>query len=500
VLPFAERILKNCEFAEVAITKPLQFSPVQLPVPLNQFRNQYFPSLTADGQYLLYTVRQAMGSLEEENLYYSEKSEKGWSQPEQVSTRINTKENEGASSISGDGKTLVYTYCTPSNGCDLYITRKVGKEWLQPGSIGANVNTRGWESHPSLSADGRTLYFAAERAGGIGKEDIWITNLDSNDVWTSPVNAGPKINTPDSDFTPFIHPNGRTLYFASRGWAGMGGTDLFMVDKTNDSTWTEARNLGYPINTFSDELGFTVSSDFSVGYFSKDVRNYEGRYISTLYSFQVPESIKSEIKCIYLKGRVLDEKTNKPIKARIELVNLETGKTEQNILSDGQTGAYLLIVPNKQNYGLFVSSIGYLYQSLHFDSNQEEMLSKESFDILLKPIQKNSEAILRNVFFETKKYDLDSTSATELSKLAKLVRDNHLKIEVGGHTDNVGSPQDNLVLSQKRAQAVVNYLILKGISKAVVFSKGYGETKPKADNILDEGRKMNRRIEIKILE
>lgn len=499
VIPFAEKLRRNCAFAEEAMKKPLEFSPIILPSPLNRFRNQYFPSLTADGQYMLYTVRNATGMDNEENLYYSEKSGQNWLEPQQVSTRINTKENEGASSISGDGKTLVYTYCTPTNGCDFYITKKVGKEWSQPNSLGGNVNSKGWESHPSLSADGRTLYFASERAGGFGREDIWVTTLDSTGNWTHPVNLGPTINSEDSEFTPFIHPNGTTLYFASRGLPGMGGSDLYLAEKMNETEWSKPKNLGYPLNTYSDELGITVSSDFKWGYFSKDVKNNQGTYISTLYSFQIPESIKSENKCVYLKGKVLNASTSEPIKAKIELINLHTGKTEQEIVSDGQTGAYLLVVPSKKNYGLFVSSIGFLYQSLNFNTEEESFASMESFDVRLKPIQKNSEEALRNLFFESNRYELDTISETELAKLANLIRDNNIKVEISGHTDNVGSPQDNLVLSQKRAQSVCNYLISRGIKKDLVVSVGYGEKKPIGDNATEEGRKINRRIEIKIL-
>jgi outer membrane protein OmpA-like peptidoglycan-associated protein/Tfp pilus assembly protein PilF len=499
VIPSAKRMLANCQYAQQAIKNPLKFSPEILPSPLNRFRNQYFPSLTADGQFLLYTVRNPTGMNEQEDLYFSEKWKTGWTVPQQVSTRINTKENEGAATISGDGKTMVYTYCTPTNGCDLYITRKVGKEWTQPASIGSQINTRLWESHPALSADGRTLYFASERMGGFGKEDIWVTEIDSSNNWSKPVNLGPSVNTADSDYTPYIHPNGTSLYFSSRGWPGMGGADLFWSEKKGDSAWSVPQNLGYPVNTFADELGLAVSSDFSVGYFSKDVADNQGRYISMLYSFQVPESMKSETRCIYLKGRVLDDSTGFPLKAKVELVNLQTGKIEQNVFSDGQNGSYLLVVSSKKNYGLFVSALGYVYQSLHFNSSEEAIDNQESFDIRLKPLRQNAQTVLRNLFFESGKYTLDSASVTELLKLVKLVQDNKLKIEISGHTDDVGSPQENKTLSEKRAEAVYLFLLQKGIEKDRLRYRGYGESRPLEDNTSEAGKKNNRRIEIKIL-
>ena len=499
IIPFAEKLRRSCAFAEIAMKTPLDFTPIALPAPLNQFRNQYFPSLTADGQYMLYTVRNATGKFDDEDLYFSEKKDNKWTEPQQVGNTINTKEYEGASSISGDGKTLVFTYGTRSEPCDLYFSKKTGNEWSKPKNLGENVNTKDWDSQPCLSADGRTLYFSSERRGGFGREDIWITRMDSNDVWTSPVNAGPQINTSDSEFTPFIHPNGTTLYFASKGWDGMGGSDLFISEKISETEWTIPKNLGYPINTFSDEVGLCISSDFSVGYYSQDQSYALGKYASSIFSFQLPESLKGTQKCVYLKGKVVNDATSQPLKANIELINLQTGQTEQNIISDEQSGAYLLVVPSNKNYGLFVSKLGFLYQSLNFNTEAEAFVSKESFDVRLKPIQKNTEVALRNLFFETKKYELDTISTTELLKLVNLIKVNSLKVEISGHTDNIGTPIDNQILSQKRAQSVCNYLILKGIKKEMLVFKGYGEAKPIGDNASDEGRKMNRRIEIKIL-
>lgn len=499
IIPSAKRMQANCQFAQQALKKPWQFSPELLPAPLNRFRNQYFPSLTADGQFLLFTVRNPTGMQEQEDLFFSEKMNKKWSEPQQISVRINTKENEGAASISGDGKTLVYTYCTPKNGCDLYITKKVGREWTQPESIGSQINTHLWESHPSLSADGRTLYFASERMGGFGKEDIWKTEMDSSNYWSKPVNLGPSVNTADSDYTPYIHPNSTSLYFSSRGWPGMGGADLFKSEKMADDVWSEAQNLGYPLNTYADELGITVATDFSVGYFSKDVADNQGRYVSRLYAFQVPENMKSFTKCVYLKGKIVDDSTGLPLKAKVELVNLQSGKAEQHVYSDGTNGAYLLVVASRKNYGLFVSALGYMYQSLHIDTAEQTNANKEGFDIRLKAIKRNANAVLRNLFFETGRYTLDSTSRTELGKLAKLMKDNKMKIEISGHTDNVGATQENKLLSEKRAEAVYLFLLKSGIEQERMQFKGYGETKPLEENITESGRQSNRRIEIKIL-
>jgi len=468
--------------------------------PLNMFKMQYFPSMTADNQFMIFTVRNATQMMDEENLYCSSFDEGAWNIPKQLSDRVNTKENEGASSISGDGKTLVYTYCTPRNGCDLFISKRVRNEWMQPASLGNKINTSGWESHPSLSADGRTLYFASDRPGGQGKEDIWVTTLDSSNSWTRPVNLGDKVNTIESDMTPFIHANGTTLYFSSRGWTGMGGMDLFFSEKKDSAGWTGPKNLGYPINTFADESGMFVASDFSKGYFSKDFKEVDGSYASKIYAFALNDELKGSISCVYLKGKVLDAQTRKPIKAKVELTNVEKDILEQTVVSDAYNGDYLLVLPMGQNYGLFASAEGYLYKSLNFNTEKEKMASSDKFEILLEPLRKNSSAVLSNLFFETGKYDLDISSKTELYKLSRLINQNILKLEISGHTDNVGTAKDNEVLSTKRAESVCNYLIGLGINKALLVAKGYGDSKPVGNNSTEEGRQNNRRIEIKILE
>ena len=499
ILPIAERIRQNCQFAQAAIKKPLDFTPTLLPAPLNLFQTQYFPSLTADNQFLLYTVRNATQMLDEEDLYCSVRKEGAWQTPQQISTRINTKGNEGTASISGDGKTMVYTHCIPQNGCDLYMTTKVGEEWMQPRNLGNKINTSGFESQPSLSADGRTLYFTSDRRGSFGAEDIWVTTLDSTDAWTVPANLGTEINTPESDFAPFIHANGVSLYFASRGRVGMGGADLYQTEK-KDSGWTSPKNLGYPLNTFADESGIFVTSDFSLGYFSKDFKDKTGAYASQLYSFSLSDSLKSAVSCIYLKGKVFDAETKRPINAKVELSNLENEKLEQSVVSDGKTGEYLVVLPFGKNYGLFASAPGYLYKSLHFNTGDEKFSSAESFDMYLQPIRKNSFAVLNNLFFESGSYTLDKASKTELQKLAKLMTESKIGLEVSGHTDNVGGMADNQLLSEKRAEAVCQYLISLGIPKTKLHAKGLGSSKPMGDNTTEVGRQTNRRIEIKVLE
>lgn len=280
----------------------------------------------------------------------------------------------------------------------------------------------------------------------------------------------------------------------------MGGMDLFVSEKKVDTGWTEPKNLGYPVNTFADESGMFVSSDFSKGYFSKDTKEVDGSYVSKIYSFELTDALKGSVSCVYLKGKVLDAQTRKPIKAKVELTNIEKDSLEQTVTSDAYSGDYLLVVPMGYNYGLFASAEGYLYKSLNFNTELEKLTSVDKFEILLEPLKKNSTAVLSNLFFETGKYTLDKNSKTELNKLATLIRQNILKVEISGHTDNVGTAKDNENLSAKRAESVCNYLISQGINKNLLVAKGFGASQPVGDNTTEEGRKNNRRIEIKILE
>ena len=231
----------------------------KLPAPVNNRPQQYFPSITADNL-LIYTVRENQGR-GDENLFFTKNEEGGWSQPLELSKKINSERNEGTASISADGNTLVYTACNAPDGvgsCDLYITYREGADWSTPRNLGKAVNTIHWESQPSLSQDGRELYFVSARPNGEGGQDIW-KSTKQNGKWREAVNLGPSINTRFDDCSPYIHPNGINLFFASRGRLGFGGYDLYSTELKNEGKWTEPKNLGYPINNHRNQVGYTVS-------------------------------------------------------------------------------------------------------------------------------------------------------------------------------------------------------------------------------------------------
>jgi outer membrane protein OmpA-like peptidoglycan-associated protein len=366
-------------------------------------------------------------------------------------------------------------------------------------NMGATVNSSSWDSQPSVSSDGNTLYFTSDRSGGKGKKDIWKTTKNDKGEWTTPVNLGDTINTHNDEMAPFIHPDDQTLYFTSNGHQGMGGYDIFYSRKDSSGNWETPINIGYPINTSDDESCLIVNANGDLAYFSSDRPGGKGSM--DIYSFPLYEKARPK-RVTYLKGTVYDKVTKNKLEAKFELVDLATGKIYTESFSDKVTGEFLVCLPTEKDYALNVSKDSYLFYSENFTltgihSNSDPFLK----DIPLQPIKKDEIVILKNIFFDTDKFDLKTESTAELEKLYDLlVKNPKLKIEISGHTDNVGDDKYNQVLSENRAKAVYDYLVLKGIAKERLTYKGYGETKPIETNDTEAGRAINRRTEFKVIE
>ena len=490
--------IDNCKFALEALKKPLIINPLELPKSVNKFQSQYFPVMTADRETLIYTGNQDS----DENLYVASVKDKIWAEPVPISEKINTKENEGTATISADGRTLVFTSCGGKKGfgsCDLFISYKQGDNWTSPQNLGLGVNSPEWESQPSLSADGRTLYFVSDRKGSLGKRDIWISKLDSTNIWKKATNLGNPVNTIEDDLSPFIHANGKTLFFASEGHVGMGGLDLYFTENQQDK-WKNPENLGYPLNTFEDQVALFITADGKKAYYSLE-RDQEDKYRrAKIVEIEVPESLQAKFKATsFLKGIVYDAKTKQKLQADIELISLKNNELAGKISSDSQTGTYTSVLASGGDYAVFVSKKGYFFKSLNFDFSDKIGFDK-ILDISLEPIKKEAKEILNNIFFDTAKWDLKSESTAELDKLVTLLKANpDLPIEISGHTDDVGKEADNLLLSQKRAKSVVDYLAQKGVNILKIKAEGYGKTRPYLPNSSEDNRKLNRRIEVKFL-
>ncbi len=511
--------LANCKFAAYAYDNPVPFKPQSLGNKVNTSNAEYLPSFTADGKTLIYTVR-IRG---QEDFYISQNVDGEWQEGKEL-TEVNTDLNEGAQTVSADGKLIVFTACNRDEGmgsCDLYFSEVKNGRWTKPQNIGLPINSNKWESQPSLSSDGNQLFFASNRAGGRGGNDIWMSERNDKGLWSKPVNLGKEINTGKEDQSPFIHQDGQTLYFMSKGHPGMGQHDLYYSRKEADGKWGTPVNLGYPINTKASEGALVISLDGQTAYFASDRKTFGDADDSTLfdserggetdlYSFPLYKEARPQ-PVTYVKAKVFDAISKKPIAASLDFMDLSTGKAHVSSKTESD-GEFLVTLPMKKNYSLNVSKEKYFFHSENFSLAEVADVNKPFIlEIFLQPIPPSvpgatvptttatiavEPIILRNVFFETGSAALQDISINELDRLKDLlIKNPTLRIQLNGHTDNVGSDSDNMTLSENRAKAVNDYLTNAGISASRLRYKGFGETIPIDTNDTPEGRQRNRRTE-----
>ncbi len=503
-----DRLREYITFSDSAVRNPVSFKPRSVG-KINTEWDEYWPSLSADEEMLVFTRQiplnpnnpsRSQANMNEDLFYaYRNKQTGKYDSGAPLPGRINTELNEGAQCISADGKTCVITACNRPDGkgsCDLYIMFWEGKQWSQPQNM-RSVNTEAWESNPSLSSDGKYLYFSSSRSGGFGKTDIWRVQIDSKGNAMRPAeNLGGKVNTPYEDISPFIHPDCKTLYFASKGHPGLGSYDLF-VAKTEDEgkTWSNTKNLGYPINTLGEERSLIVNAKGDLAMFSSSSTKRD----LDIYGFELPPEVKP-VTVTYVKGYIYDSKTNERLKAKCEMLDIESGEKMVDMFS-GDNGEYMVCLPIDKDYAFNVSREGYLFYSENFSlTNLEHPEEPYIMNIPLQPIEKGVTVVLKNIFFKTDSYDLLPDSYTELGKVVEYMNANpKMKIEIGGHTDNVGTKAYNKTLSENRAKSVYNYLVSQGIAKERLSYSGYDFSVPIATNDTEEGRAQNRRTEFKVV-
>lgn len=486
----ADKCLKDCDFALFAVANPVKYTPVNLGEAINTKEREYFPALTADGQSFIFS-RTVSGN---EDFYISHRLNSKWSTAIPLSDKINTRFNEGAQSVSPDGMYLFFTGCNRPDGlgsCDLYVSHRSGTHWAAPFNLGEKVNSAEWDSQPAISPDGNTLYFVSNRPGGYGGYDIWKTVLGTDGNWSKPLNLGPSINTPFNENTPFVHPDGTTLYFSSDGWPGMGSMDIFFSRRLEKDQWGPPLNIGYPINTHNEETGLIVSPDGTEGFFSSVLEGGFGDM--DIYSFHMPVQAKP-MPITYVKGIVRDAETREYLEATIQVVNLKTKEIKFNDYTAADDGAFLAVMPLGSMYSLNAVAEGYLFYSDNFELNKTADGKPYILEIYLQKIKPGIAVVLKNIFFDTNKFELLPSSETELTNLLQLLETSTTStIEIQGHTDNVGNPADNLKLSLQRARSVYDFLIAKNIAANRLSYKGYGATKALASNDTASGRKQNRR-------
>jgi len=507
VLSDAQKTIANCRFAIEAMKSPHSFELVNLGSGINSEWDEYLAAITADDERIIFTVKRPRDNgtvcafcLNEEDLYASRNVGGDWQPREPLGAPVKTGYNEGAQCLSPDGNYLLYTMCDADYGmgsCDLYWAKRIGERWSRPRNFGAPVNTQSWESQPTMAADGMTVYFASNRPGGFGGMDIWRTTMTAEGEFSIPENLGSAVNTPGDDAAPFIHSDGRTLYFASNGRTGMGGYDLYYTTLQADGSWSEPQNMGYPINSPADEINIFINAAGTMAYISSDK---DGGYGGLdLYSFVLDDGLRPN-PVTYIKGHVRDAFTGDPLSARIEMIDLHTKQLLTATTSDPQTGGYLACIHTGGNVLLNVSHPDYPFYSENFQVEKSYTeLSPFLKDIALQPTDVGTVVTLRNVFFDFDKAELKPESFVELDKLAAYLRTNNIRIEIGGHTDDQGSDDYNDRLSENRAKAVYDYLVSTGIPADRLQYKGYGKRVPVAGNDTDEGRAANRRTEFKIV-
>ncbi len=500
--------LELCRWRYEQMQNPLHINLINMGENINSSWDEYLPAITADESMLIFTVMRPKDKyticfqcVTEEDLYASTIDDNGnWTKREYLSN-INTHFNEGGQCISPDGKYMIYTACNRDEGfgsCDLYWSKRVGNTWSKPINCGKPLNTKFWESQPSFSADGKTIYFISNRPGGEGKKDIWKTTMVEEGVFSEPINLGKEINTPDDEISVFIHPDGKTMYFASKGHKGMGDADIFMSVLKTDGSWSQPLNLGYPINTYVEDFSLVVNAQGNKAYYASDKKDGFGGL--DLYYFDLPAHLRPS-PVTYFKGKVFDAQDERPLAAMFELTDLETQQVIVKSTSDPHTGEFVVCIPTDKHYAFTAINDKYLFYSETIElkgvSSQIEPIEK---DIPLKRIEVGESIVLENIFFDTDKSDLKKESLMELNRIVKLLRENpQMHVEIGGHTDNVGSQEYNIKLSTNRAKAVYDYLIKADIASTRLSFRGYGFEKPIATNDTEDGRAKNRRTELTII-
>jgi outer membrane protein OmpA-like peptidoglycan-associated protein/tetratricopeptide (TPR) repeat protein len=497
---------------------------------INSIYPDYAPVISADESMLIFTSRRPtnMGEMRDpqsgkfyEDVYIAYLEDWGKWKLEHPEEPINSIYHDAAIGLSPDGQTL-YLY-KGTNGGDIYVSYLKGSNWTNPVPLPYPINTKYHESSASLGPDGKTLYFVSDRPGSVGGRDIWMSK-NNNNQWSYPINIT-NINTPYDEEGVFIHPDGKTLYFSSKGHNTMGGYDIFK-STNNNGKWSKPINLGYPINTPDDDLYYVLSASGIHAYISSSRKGTLGDQDIFMITYLIAKPVMpsseanfvawrahplQDIKfenfigetspsLILWKGRVMDEMGN-PLEAQIILTDNETGEQISEFYSNSETGKFLVSLPGGKNYGVAVKKIGYLFHSENFNIPENAPFKEVNKDIILKKIAIGAEVVLNNIFFDFNKATLRPESKTELENVIEFLQQNpNVSLEISGHTDNVGSYEYNLNLSEKRAQAVVDYLIQQGIPPSRLVYKGYSYTKPIASNSTEEGRQLNRRVEFKIIK
>lgn len=500
---FVAEMVENCHSARNLMDNKREVEIIHFDSMINSHENEYWPFIAADDSVLYFTrLITNEQRFHFERLFFSKHDGVDWSLAEKLSFDSNSEVNEGTLTMTADSRLVFFTACGRGDGygsCDIYYMFKSDGEWSQPINAGPIVNTKFWEAQPSVSSHGDYLYWTSNRPGGIGAKDIWMAtileNLNGKLKFGEPQNLGKGVNSKLHDYSPFIHADGKTLYFASNGRYSLGDADLYL-SRFDGESWSPAINLGYPINSKDQDDGLVVSPTAHVAVFSSNREGAIGRS-KDLYHIKLPDDFLP-YKTGYVKGFVYDAITKEKLKATIDLANI-SNLVNRKLVADPIDG-YITTLAEKTLYAFNIAKQGYLFYSHHFNLKEPGNFRNAAiFDIYLQPISNDVKVVLNNIFFDHDSFLLKEGSEIELDQVVEFLKLNaKVNVEISGHTDNLGSKEYNLRLSENRAKAIVHYLQQKIDPQRITF-KGYGAEMPVAENDTAEGRSKNRRSELRIV-
>lgn len=509
--------IRDAEYAKTMIQNPV-YVKIAVPETINSEHSDYSPLIVTDGSQLYFTSRRPTNNppkldpndgLPFENIYTAKNKNDKWDSPKNLGTPINNEFHNATVGLSPDGQSMI-VYSQK----DLYIASKDGNNWSLPKPFPPQINSTDNESSASLSFNQKELFFirGKEPRNSDSNADIFVSEFE-NGQWSEPKKLPSTINTDRDEDGVFIHPDGKTLYFSSKGHQGMGGFDVFKSVRDKDGSWSEPENLGYPINTAADDLYFVMSADKNSAYYSSYREEGKGMLDIVFLDFTIEtdsliaqdtitiKQEKQEASLTLIKGIITDAKTNDYLAADIHIFDNMTGDSIISITSNSADGSYMIPLPAGVNYAMQVKKEGYVFHSENFNLPDTAQYHEENINIALQPIQTDVKVVLRNIFFDLDKSDLRKESYAELDRLKELLNENPaIRIEISGHTDTQGKYEYNKSLSLRRASAVRTYLIENGIKKDRIESRGASWDEPIADNDTEEGRQLNRRVEFKIID
>jgi len=505
----ATDMFASASFFLEGFSKPVPFDPKPLQA-ICTAADEYLPIITPDNKFAYFTrstfeVQKGLTSEPKRIERFSVSNGLGENNFEKgvpMTTPFNKNNNEGGASLSADNKNMYFTICKNDGGdllnCDIWYSYFSKGVWAEIKNAGISINGKNtWESQPSLSSDGKTLYFASSREGGFGELDIWKSGKDDKGNWMPPENLGPEINTKGSEKSPFFHSDGKTLYFSSTGHQGYGGYDIYFSKLEDDNVWQKPKNIGFPINSEKDDLGFFVSTDGKSGYFASDKIKGVGGW--DIYSFPLYKEARPE-RVVFVSGELRNEKNEVITDAQVEIKNTRT-KEVKNIDVDSLTGKYVAVVAFNDDQLITVKKEGKAFTSQYLSTADSTLNIPKKLDIKMEEVKVGQAYKINNINFGTNSFLINKSTLDIVEELTTYLKENPtIKIAIHGHTDNVGDASSNLKLSNDRARIVQDLLILNDINAERLSFKGFGATKPIAPNTNEKGRALNRRTEFLITE